>query len=310
MNSFRPIEVTRNFYQLGTPFFPVYLSVGDDAMIIEGGTGATYNIIVDQINALGIDPRRIKYIALTHTHADHVGAVPRLKALWPHLQVVAGEQAPKILGNENVIKQFVSMDKAIADIMVSKGEIPQLPEALETYSFPVDRIVHEWDTIDLGNGIRWTAFNSPGHSPCHIAWRETKEDILAIGDSVGYYSPREDTFWPNYFVSLVQYCKSIRKLGHLSAARIALSHNGVIASDIRGFFQRALSVTEVYHLEMVVRMSEGEDPREIAQEKAEWVLSIADHMPFKVMGPMCRLLISHSEAEAEHAELSFELRGL
>lgn len=307
MEDFKPIEITPNFYQLATPFFPVYLSLGEDAMLIEGGTGATFSIIVDQINAMGIDPQRIKYIALTHTHADHVGALPRLKALWPHLQVVAGERAPKFLGNEKIIKQFISMDKAIAAIMAEKGEIPKVPDPLEEYTFPVDKIVGEGDVIDLGKGVRWTAYNAAGHSPCHIAWREEQEEILAIGDTLGFYSQEEDTFWPNYFVSLVQYCKSIRKLGNTPAKWVALSHNGVKNGDVRAFFQKALSVTEAYHLEMLVRMSNGDDPDEIAKEKAEWVLSIADHMPFKVMAPMCRLLINHSEAEAEHPDLSFEL---
>jgi 2-aminobenzoylacetyl-CoA thioesterase len=307
MEAFKPISITPGFYQLGTPFFPVYLSIGDDAMIIEGGTGGTFNIIVNQIDALGIDPQRIKYIALTHTHADHIGALPRLKAVWPHLQVVAGEKAPKFLGNEKVIQQFVSMDKAIAGIMEEKGEISQLPETLDHYSFPVDRIVKEGDAVELGKGVRWTAYTAPGHSPCHIAWREEREELLAIGDTMGYYSPEQDTFWPNYFVSLVQYCKSIRKLGNLPAKWVALSHNGVRSGNIRAFFQKALSVTEAYHLEMVVRMSNGDDPEDIAKEKAAWVLSIADHMPYKVMAPMCRLLINHSVAEAEHPDLSFEL---
>ena len=51
----------------------------------------------------------------------------------------------------------------------------------------------------------------------------------------------------------------------------------------------------------------GDLPEDIAKEKAMWVLSIADHMPFKVMAPMCQLLINHSELEAEHPDLSFEL---
>lgn len=307
MISAEPIEITPSFYQLGTSFFPMYLSLGDDAMLIEGGTGATFDIIVTQIKSLGVDPQRIKYIALTHTHADHVGALPRLKALWPHLQVVAGEIAAKSLGNETIIKQFVSMDNAIAGIMVEKGEISQVPEPLEQYLFSVDKIVKEGDHIDLGKGVCWTAYNVPGHCPCHIAWRESTEEIVAIGDTLGFYSPEQDTFWPNYFVSLVEYCKSIRKLGNIPAKLIALSHNGVKRGNVRAFFQKAMEVTEAYHLEMIVRMTNGEDPKEIAQEKADWVHSIADHMPYKVMAPLCRVLINHSEAEAEHPDLSFEL---
>ena len=48
-----PIEVAENFYQLGTPAFPAFLSMGEIGMLIEGGTGPTFQIIVDQIKSLG-----------------------------------------------------------------------------------------------------------------------------------------------------------------------------------------------------------------------------------------------------------------
>jgi len=307
VSTFDPIKITPNFYQLGTPPFPVYLSLAKDAMLIEGGTGGTFEIIVGQIEALGIDPRRVKYLALTHTHADHVGALPRLKALWPNLQVVASEEAPKIFANEKVARHFISMDNAIAGIMAGLGEIPDVPETFGGYVFPVDKTVREGDSIDLGDGIIWTAYAVPGHSPCHLAWREAKEKILAIGDTLGFYSPEEDTFWPNYFVSLVQYCNSIRKLAALPARFLALGHSGVIDGDTRGFLQKALSVTEAYHREMLDRTARGEGPREIAREKGDWIRIISDHMPYKVMIPMCELLIKRSRAEAENPDLSFKL---
>jgi glyoxylase-like metal-dependent hydrolase (beta-lactamase superfamily II) len=308
MSAFEPIEITKNFYQLGIPPFPVYLSFGKDAMLIEGGTGGTFEIVVGQIKALGIEPVRIKYLALTHTHADHIGTLPRLKALWPHLQVAASEKAPKIFANEKATQQFIFMDNAIAGIMAELGEIPAVPEPLDEYVFPVDKTVREGDCIDLGDGVCWTAYTVPGHSPCHLAWREEKDEILAIGDTLGYYSPKEDTFWPNYFVSLALYCDSIRKLATLPAKLLALSHNGVIDGDIREFLQKALSATEAYHREMLDRTAKGEDPKAIAKEKGDWVRSIANHMPYDAMAPICRLLIKLSQAaEVENPGLSFKL---
>ena len=63
----KPIAITTNLFQLGLPSFPVYLSIGEEGMLIEGGTGPTTDMIVQQIQMLGIDPSKIKYIALT-TH--------------------------------------------------------------------------------------------------------------------------------------------------------------------------------------------------------------------------------------------------
>ena len=69
----KPIVITPHLFQLGTPSFPAYLSMGEVGMIIEGGTGPTFGIIVNQIEALGIDPKKISYVVLTHSHADHIG---------------------------------------------------------------------------------------------------------------------------------------------------------------------------------------------------------------------------------------------
>ena len=295
----QPITVTPNFYQLGTPSFPVYLSMGDEGMIIEGGTGPTFDIIVKQIETLGIDPQRIKYIALTHTHADHIGSVPHLKNLWPHLKVLASSTAAKALSNKEMLKEFLWIDGNIAKLMKEKGEITELPSTLEEYDFTVDTIVTEGDKIDLGAGIGWTFYDAPGHSACHIAFYEEKEGTLIIGDTTGFYVPEKDVFWPNYFDSLESYLNSIQKLSTLNAKRIALSHNCVLEGDVDKYFEKALAATEAYHTKLLKRIDAGEDAEKVALENAEWVNKLTDIQPFKVMHNLSRLLIKRSQAYAK-----------
>ena len=172
-------------------------------MIIEGGTGPTYEIIVSQIKSLGIDPVKIKYIALTHTHGDHVGAVPRLRKLWPHIKILGGVTADKFLKKDRFVKEFLPTDKMIGNILLEKGDIERLPDELAEYRFEADGVVEEGSVIDLGGGIRWHVYNTPGHSPCHISFFEEKEGTVAIGDITVYHDPIKDIFWPNYFSSLV-----------------------------------------------------------------------------------------------------------
>jgi glyoxylase-like metal-dependent hydrolase (beta-lactamase superfamily II) len=300
---YKPITITPDFYKLGTHSFPAYLSMGDHGMIIEGGTGATSAIITEQIEELGIEPERIKYLALTHTHTDHIGAVPHLKRLWPHLQLVAGAVAANLLQREELIKAFLQGDRDIAEIMVSKGEIAKLPPELEDYAFDVDLVVKEGDSLDLGSGIVWTIYETPGHSPCHISLYEKKEKTLIIGDVTGFYVPEEDVFWPNYFQSLETYCNSIRKLSTLSAQRGALSHNYVVEGGVGHHLQRAIRATESYHLELLERLGKGEDPNQIAMEKAKWVNTLTDMVPLELMYSLAKILIKRSQSEAEKENL-------
>jgi glyoxylase-like metal-dependent hydrolase (beta-lactamase superfamily II) len=301
--NYKPITFTPNFYQIGTHDFPAYLSIGEDGMIIEGGTGPTTKIMIQQIEKLDIDQKRIKYIALTHTHPDHIGALPYLKHLWPHARVVASPVAAEALCKEEMLKPFLYVDRGIGEIMKAKGEIGELPPALEEYNFQVDWAVEEGDKIDLGTGIVWTVYHTPGHSPCHMALFEEKESTLIIGDATGFYSPEKDVFWPNYFQSLEKYCNTIRKLAALPAQRGALSHNCVIEGNVAQHFEKALKATERYHTEIMERIDAGEDVKKIAREKAEWVNSLTDMQPFEVMLNLSKLLIKCSQRDADKPNL-------
>jgi len=149
----KPVQVSSHLFQLGTPAFPAYLSMGEEGMIIEGGTGPTFLIMVDQIKSLGIDSERIKYIVLTHTHPDHIGAVPHFQRAWPHIKLLTSSIGAKILSKTELFKQFQLVDLGIAQLMKAKAEIHALPAPIKDYTFKVDSVVKEGDRIDLGAAL-------------------------------------------------------------------------------------------------------------------------------------------------------------
>ena len=84
----------------------------------------------------------------------------------------------------------------------------------------------------------------PGHSPCHIALNDENAGTLVIGDATGFYVAAKDALWPNYFESLENYCHSIQKLSTLPADRLVLSHNGVVETGARAYFEKVMKVTK------------------------------------------------------------------
>lgn len=293
----QPIAVTPHLFQLGVPSFPVYLSMGAEGMIIEGGTGPTADIIVKQIDVLGIDPSKIKSLCLTHTHLDHVGAVPRLRRLWPHLKVLAGSVGAGLLQKDTFVQEFVGGDRMIGEILMERGAIAAQPSPLDEYNFKVDAIIEEGERIDLGAGIVWHVFHTPGHSPCHISLVEEKEQTMVIGDMTGYFDPTLDVFWPNYFASLEDYCNSIKKMTSVKAVRGTLSHNGVIEGDMGKHLDKALKATEIYHHELLRRLDQGDDKEHICTDKADWVCSLGALASYKVIYFLCKLMLKNSVSE-------------
>jgi glyoxylase-like metal-dependent hydrolase (beta-lactamase superfamily II) len=292
-----PLVITPHLFQLGLPSFPVYLSLGREGMLIEGGTGPTTDIIVKQISMLGIDVSKIRFLCLTHTHFDHVGAVPRLRRLWPHLKVLAGPTGAALLRKDTFVKEFLPHDRMIGDILIGRGDIVAHPSSLDRYAFQADGVLEEGAKIDLGAGIIWNIFHTPGHSACHISLVEEHEHTMAIGDMTGYFDPEMDVFWPNYFSSLEDYCTSMRKMSAVYAIRGLLSHNGVIEGDMREHLAKALCATETYHHALLRRLDHGEEEKRICTDTTDWICNslgaLASH---KVIHFLCKLMLRHSVA--------------
>jgi glyoxylase-like metal-dependent hydrolase (beta-lactamase superfamily II) len=303
MTTLAPRKITDSFFQLATPFFPVYLSLGQEAMLIDGGTSGTFFLVQDQLKQLGVDLGSIKSVALPHSHADHLGLLPHLLTKWPHLKLLASATAAEALGKEAVLKDFLALDRHIATELQSKHVIAQVPDPIPDYRFHVDTVLEEGQVLDLGNGIRWRVYATPGHSHCELSLLEEKEGTLVVGDSTGLYMPQVDSFWPNYFASLPKYCASLVRLGTLTAARLALGHYGVIEGNTKAFLAKAFDQTRDYHQEMLRRTGSGEDVGKIVQEKAQWIAPNAEFMPHQLTEMCCQLLIKQSQKNADRTDL-------
>lgn len=304
----KPVAITPNFYRLGTVAFPAFLSLGKVGMIIEGGTGPTFEMILKQIKSLGVDMKKIEYILLTHTHADHIGALPHLKHRWPHLKLVASGPGAKILNTRELYNEFLLVDLGIAQLMRAKSEIDNMPPIPEDYRFEVDLVVKGGDTIDLGKGVMWEIIDTPGHSPCHISAYERTEGTLMVGDATGFYVPEKNVFWPNYFVSLKTYAESIKKLATFPAKRAVLSHNAVVEENVHRYFESAMAATREYHENILTQLERGNSAESIALEGAQFVSTLTDIQPFKVMYDLCKLMINRSRKNGStpHFNLSKE----
>ena len=71
-----------NLYYVGLKRVSSYLvttSVG--LVLIDAGFPETTDFVLGNIRALGFDPANIKYILITHSHADHYGGAARIQQL-------------------------------------------------------------------------------------------------------------------------------------------------------------------------------------------------------------------------------------
>jgi metallo-beta-lactamase class B len=87
-----PAKVADNFYFLGTKIHNAWALVGSDGIIIFEALFdyAAPDEIADGMRKLGLDINKVKYVVLSHAHADHDGGARYLQDKMPAAHVVYG----------------------------------------------------------------------------------------------------------------------------------------------------------------------------------------------------------------------------
>ncbi|MBX7540504.1 subclass B3 metallo-beta-lactamase [Qipengyuania sphaerica] len=149
----RPFSLMGHTYYVGTCGISAILVTGEEGhVLIDSGISEAVPNILASIRSLGVDPRGIKYILMSHEHFDHVGGHAALKAATG-AQVIASAAAKPVLESG-----LVAADDPQANV-----DHPPFP------GVTVDRIVADGGTLELGN-LKFTAHATPGHSPGALSW--------------------------------------------------------------------------------------------------------------------------------------------
>ena len=137
----------------------------EDATLIDAGGPWTRGALLDQLDDVGVRPRDVSRIALTHYDLDHVGVLSRfgtdvtVYAGQPDAAVLRGERDPPWNNRKTAVQR------------ASRFLIPELEQPVET--------VTDGDRIG-GLGV----YGTPGHTPGHLAFVSEERSVAFVGDLV------------------------------------------------------------------------------------------------------------------------------
>ena len=178
---FPPHKIIDNIYYIGTESLASFLITTDAGHILVN-TDFERNVptLKDSVEKLGFKFTDIKLIIGSHAHADHMEGDALAKEMSGAAVVVMQEQVPGL------------------EAMKPGGK-----------PHPLDRIIHDGDTLTLGNETL-TAHLTPGHSVGCTSWELTVNEIsqdykVVINCSVGvnpnyqlYNNPTNPTIVEQY----------------------------------------------------------------------------------------------------------------
>ncbi len=155
-----PFHIIDNIYYVGTQGLGAYLFTTDQGhILLDGALEESVPHIKANIETLGFNVADVKILLNSHAHFDHSAGLAQLKA--------------------DTGAQLVAME---GDVSALEGGFYLGSEDVTLMNAPpvqVDRIIHDGDTVELGNHVL-TAHHTPGHTRGCTSWGTTAS---AYGDN-------------------------------------------------------------------------------------------------------------------------------
>ncbi|HZI91099.1 MAG TPA: MBL fold metallo-hydrolase [Thermoleophilaceae bacterium] len=116
------------------------------------------------LEAAGATGAPIVRIALTHAHGDHVGSLDKLAAALPDAEVSIGARDARLMAGDRQLDPGEPQAKL-------RGSYPKVKTRPTRVLEPGDRV----------GSLEVVA--SPGHTPGHVAYLDTRDRTLIVGDA-------------------------------------------------------------------------------------------------------------------------------
>ena len=233
-------------YSLGS-YVRSYLIKGNAGLaLIDAGTILTHHQVINLLKQLGEKRTRLKVIALTHAHGDHVGAVNRLKQATGCL-VAVHRGGAELLGNIELMFQDF-MGSFQKEFPITRSTRSGWFSIANASSNPDIQFEGDAFRLDLG-GIVLEAKPSPGHSSDSVCWYEPQKQWLFTGDAICGLGPFSET--PCYR-DVGIYRTTLEKISQLPINKLYSAHFPEMEQQsAEDFFEQSVRVVD--RIDTIVR---------------------------------------------------------
>lgn len=173
--------------------------------LVDAGHGMDFDHVLAQVAAV-IDPARVRTVAVTHEHLDHVNGLPKWQARSARI-VTSAPVADKLRRGHDPTSEAFGMSIPVLD---------------------VDDEVGEGDHVQLGDAA-FACLPSPGHSPGSLCyWHEASGtlfsgDVVFAAGGIGRFDFPDSDLRAHY--------DSILRLGRLPVRVLHAGHGPSVEGD-------------------------------------------------------------------------------
>jgi glyoxylase-like metal-dependent hydrolase (beta-lactamase superfamily II) len=209
----------------------VYLvDTGDGLLCIDAGAGRSVERILAEVRAGGLVPDEIRWVLLTHGHADHAGGAAAWRRRLPDVRIGASVSVAGWI--EAADEEATSVDRA------RRAGIYPPDYRLEPCE--IDVVLEPGTTLDLG-AISLEILPTEGHAAGHVAFIGEIDGVLTAfsGDALfpGGRILLQDTWDCDVRTAL----RSVERLAARDPGRLLAGHLAPVLDGVREQLDLALA---------------------------------------------------------------------
>lgn len=176
------------------PFPPVTVNLyllkhRDGFALVDSGLNSpdAWNVLEQGLAELGIEPKDLTHLLLTHVHPDHMGAAGRLREMSGAPVYTHRLEEPFISSRYRAVTPLlVEVEQWLRHHGASDAEA----KTLSTVSLQmlnsvqptdIDILLEGDETLEIGD-LELRTFWTPGHSPGHVCFYDARRRVLLAGD--------------------------------------------------------------------------------------------------------------------------------
>ena len=228
----------------GNHFYPGYIIKGKkQRLMIDAGINMMGPAYIASLEKIFGDKNALDYAFATHSHFDHLGAIPYLKRKLPHLRAGAFERVGELMKKKSVLDLMTylsELQRGFFQNIVGDEDVH-----IEAVDFELN--LKEGDRFDLG-GVTCEVYEVPGHTGDSLAFYIPEIRALFPGEACGIPEGDKDAHVQVEFLSSYDdYLASLEKIIRLQPKLLCMGHMWVFTDDDAAeFLRRSLEDTPRY----------------------------------------------------------------
>jgi glyoxylase-like metal-dependent hydrolase (beta-lactamase superfamily II) len=196
------------------------LAVGAEAALIDAGCGRATDLLLANIEAVGVPRTSIRYLLLTHCHFDHTGGAEELRQRLECITIAHELDAPFIEAGDDEVSAASWYNSRLTPCPIGR------------------KVRGPRESLVLG-GRTIEAIHIPGHSPGSLAYLfESGGQRILFGQDV--HGPLAESLRSD----AADYQQSLQVLLDLQADLLCEGHYGIIRGrqEVASFIRRFVAV--------------------------------------------------------------------